>query len=76
MKNLLVIVLAAVCLTGCSNSDDSVKQAAPLNPSGKPRNAREQRMSTELSAAGERLNAQMAAAAEKMKAAKARTGTQ
>jgi hypothetical protein len=76
MKHLLMIGLGAVCLAGCVNSGDSVKQAAPLNPSGKPRNAKEQEMMNARKAAGDRYNAEMAAAAAKMKAAMAGRGGQ
>lgn len=69
MKHLLLIGLAAACLAGCGNSEEAGKQAAPLNPSGKPRNAQEGDMMNARKAVGDRHNAEMAAAAEKMKAA-------
>jgi hypothetical protein len=75
MKRLSIFVLVIAALVGCNNSDpEAVKPAAPLNPSGKPRNAAEQELADEHAKAGMGINAQRAAAAKARSDAMAKAG--
>jgi len=71
MKTILLGMIAALAVAGCSSSGDgdAVKPQVALNPSAKPRNSQESAMSQEYQAAGERANAQMEEAAKAIKKA-------
>jgi hypothetical protein len=75
MKRPILLAIMVAALVGCNNSDtESVKAAAPLNPSGKPRNAQEQAMADGYAKSGQQMNSQMAAAAKARADAMAKAG--
>jgi hypothetical protein len=74
MKGLLLFLAVAACLVGCNSGPDTVATAPPLNPSGKPRNEKEQALADAYKQAGDKMNQERAAAAQAMAAAQAKTG--
>lgn len=72
MKALLLAISAVLCIAGCSGGDETAaKPAEALNPSGKPRDQKEQALSDAHAKFGEQSNAEMAEAAKQIAAAKA-----
>lgn len=72
---LLATLLLGVALVGCKSGDEgAVPGAAPLNPSGKPRNEQEATTQKAQVEAGQKLDSAMSDAARAEAAAKAKTG--
>ena len=81
MKNLLILLVTAVALVGCSSSSEDAAatpakpgEGQPLNPSGKPQTPEAQAMGDKMSVAGKAQEAAQGAAAQQAAAAMKKAG--
>lgn len=75
LLGLIATLALGVALAGCGSGDEApVPAAAPLNPSGKPRNEQEASTQQAQVQAGQQLDSAMSDAARAEAEAKAKTG--